>query len=205
MVRVEGTTLDQPLTDAEVVARLRAGEDGRGGPAFRCLYERHAGEVLRFLARVLGGGAGADDALQEIFVRLHRALPERFDPSRPLRPYLLRIARNVAIEALRRRAKRDVVGALPDDLPDEAAREGVAAAQAREREALVAEALGALAPEHRAAVVLRHTHGLKVQEVADALGCSERTARNRLRTAAVLLERELRRRGVTPDRAEEAR
>jgi RNA polymerase sigma factor (sigma-70 family) len=68
-----------------------------------------------------------------------------------------------------------------------------------EHHMLVQEALSALSPEHRSVVVLRYTHGLKLREIADALSCTTRTARNRLRAAAVLLERELRRRGVVSE------
>ena len=56
--------------------------------------------------------------------------------------------------------------------------------------------MAALPPEHRTVLVLRHTHGLKLREVADALSCTPRTGRNRLRAAAILLQGELERRGI---------
>ena len=161
--------------------------------AFRALYERHVDEVLRFLRRLLGAPDAVEDAAQETFVRLHRGLRGDFDPARAVRPYVLGIARNVAIEAFRRREKL----ALPA-LPRPDARSAGDAALARERSALVQDALSALSPEHRAVVVLRYTHELSQDDVASALGCTTRTVRNRLRAAAVLFERELRRRGVLP-------
>lgn len=183
-----------PQSERELVERCRSGADPDHG-AFRRLYERYAPEALRLLERLLGERQAAEDALQETFVRLHRGLGA-VDLDRPLRPYVLRIARNAGIEALRRRERqKKLAGPLGDEeLP--APDGGAAPAEAREAAALIEAALERLGPEHRAAVVLRYTHGLKLEEMGRALGCTERTARNRLRAAAVLLERELRRLGL---------
>lgn len=186
--------VERVTTDEAILRRIVAGDDP-GHAGFRTLWERHAPEVLRFLRRMLGDDAAADDALQESFVRLHRALPG-FDAARPLRPYLLAIARHAAISALRKRQRAAKVGALGDDPPDaKASADGVATA--RDARGRVHDALAALAPEHRAVVLLRLAHGLRLEEVARALDVTDRTVRNRLRAAAVLLERELRRRGLS--------
>jgi RNA polymerase sigma-70 factor (ECF subfamily) len=179
------------LSDAEAVARCLARRDQPDHAAFRALYERHAPQVLAFLERLLGDAAAAEDALQETFVRLYRGL-EGYDPARPLAPYVFRIARNAAIDVLRAQ-KSERAAAPPPPAPAPSALES---ALATEQGALVEQALAALAPEHRAVVVLRLLHGLKVEAVAEALSCSERTARNRLRAASVLLERELRKRDL---------
>ncbi|HZU97787.1 MAG TPA: sigma factor-like helix-turn-helix DNA-binding protein, partial [Planctomycetota bacterium] len=62
----------------------------------------------------------------------------------------------------------------------------------------VAEALEALEAQHRSLLLMRWVHELKQEEIALALGCTERTVRNRLKTASALFERELVRRGVLP-------
>ncbi len=178
------------VPEQELVARCLEGSPDHA--AFALLYARFAPEVYRFLRRLIGDATEAEDALQETFIRLHRALG-RFDRSLPLRPYVLGIARNAAIEALRRGERlRKLQGKghepEPHSAEDDAAR--------AERRALVRDALATLPAEHRTVVVLRHTHGLKLREVAEALSCTPRTARNRLRAAAVLLQRELERRGV---------
>jgi RNA polymerase sigma-70 factor (ECF subfamily) len=173
------------LTDEEAVARCRAADPDHG--AFRVLYERHAPVVLAFLEQILADATTAEDALQETFIRLHRGL-DGYDPTRPLVPYVLRIARNVAIDMLRARKPLQRLEAkhAPAETP----------AEKREMAEEVQRALDALAPEHRAVLVLRLGHGFKLEAIADALSCSERTARNRLRAGSVLLERELRRRGI---------
>lgn len=176
--------------DQALVERCRLGEPD----AFREVYQRLAPELYLFLRRLLGERAAAEDALQEAFVRLHGAR-ERLDPARPLRPYLLRIARNVGIAALRRRRK---LVRLDDELArrQPGGADPTRACEQREEQALVREALEALDPEPRSALLLRHHHGLSVRELGEALGTSERTARTRLREAATHFERALRERGV---------
>ena len=108
----------------------------------------------------------------------------------------------MAIETLRRHEKLSRLEPASGETPGA---DTVATDVAQnERRDLVHEALATLPPEHRSVVVLRYTHGLKQREIAEALSCTERTARNRLRAAAVLLERELRRRGVVTPREEVA-
>ncbi len=179
--------------DAALVRRIVGGGDA-GHDAFRLLYARHAPDAARFLRRMLDDAAAADDALQETFVRVHRGLGG-FEPGRPLRPWVLGIARHAALGALRakqRAAKLSALGAV--DPPDP--RAAGDAAGARDMRARVLEAVSALAPEHREVVLLRLAHGLLLADVARALAVTERTVRNRLRAAVVLLERELRRRGL---------
>jgi RNA polymerase sigma-70 factor (ECF subfamily) len=182
------------IDDEAILRRIVAGDDPDHA-GFRTLWERHAPEVLRFLRRMLNDDAAADDALQESFVRLHRALPG-FDAARPLRPYLLAIARHAAISTLRRKQRAAKIGTLGEE-PADAGPPADRAATARDARGRVQEALAALAPEHRAVVLLRLGHGLRLEEVARALDVTDRTVRNRLRAAAVLLERELRRRGLS--------
>ena len=157
---------------------------------FRRTYEQHFEEVHRFLARLLGDSHAAEDATQETFVRLHRAFAT-LDETRPLRPFVLAIARNVAIDALRARKKNVALvdGADRSTGPAEAA-------TASERRAVVEEALGALDPEHRSLLVLRHVHELELATIAEGASCTVRTVRNRLRAAGEQLGRELKRRGI---------
>lgn len=155
----------------------------------RLLYLEHGPAVLRLLTRLLGDVAAAEDALQETFLRVN---VDDLDPARSPRPYLLRIARNVGIAALRKRAVRDRA-----QFPASDAGEDPSAAAARgEAREQIQDALASLPPGLRSALLLRHDQRLSMQALGEALGVSERTARTRLREATVCLARALRQRGV---------
>lgn len=186
-------TMSEP-SDREALERCRRGTPDDARAAFREVYERHLEDVYRFAHRILGDAHAAEDAVQETFVRLHRALAT-VDSTRPLRPFVLTIAKNVAVDALRARAKR------PKNLPEVEAKEPSVVdkdAGSGERHEAVRNALAALAPEHRTILVLRHVEGLKLEAIADGASCTVRTARNRLRAAGALFGRELKRRGLLP-------
>jgi RNA polymerase sigma-70 factor (ECF subfamily) len=176
-------------SERDLVLRIQAGER----EAFRSLYEAHGPPLLRFLRRLLSEAA-AEDALQETFLRAHAAR-ETLDPDRPLRPYLLRIARNVGIAALRREAVRK---ALPVDEVEPPQDEGSGPASdalRNETRVQVRAALEDLPPGLRSALLLRYEEGLTLRAVGEALGVGERTARVRLREASVQLARALRQQG----------
>lgn len=179
------------MSDPEAIRLCSSGERGR--EAFRVLYQRYARSIFGFAKKILGEAALAEDAVQETFIRFYHKRGE-VDPDRPLTPYLLRIAHNVALNLIRarKRAGEPRPGAERADSSPSVPR----SASRRELKEAVAAALLELAPEHRSILALRHFEGLKQRELAEVLGCTERTARNRLRAAGVLLERALRKRGI---------
>lgn len=189
-----GTPSMTAIDDREAVALCRSGDDGKDR-GFRVIFERYAPELLGFCRR-MAGAEQADDIVQEAFIRLYQAF-DRLDPDRPVRPYLFKITHHVALRVLRETKGRKHKAAFQEDRAV-AAEDVPAEASRRELRAAIDAALAGLAPEHRAAFVLRHVNGLKVTQVAEVFGCSERTARNRIHAAYVLLERALDRRGIGP-------
>jgi len=184
----------EPAAATTLVDRALAGDRA----ALASIYADLAGDVARYLRSLRLGldHQELEDAVQEAFLRLFRSL-RGFERGRALRPFVLGIARNVAIDRLRRRrpAADVAVERLPGGAP---AADGAARA---ERSDLIGAALAAIEPELRTALALRHTAGLSMRELGEALGCSQPTARARLREAAHLLAVELRRRGVVPAEA----
>lgn len=81
------------------MAAYQAGSE----PAFSELYERHAGSIYGFLVRRLGNAALAQDAYQEVFLRVHRAR-NTYDRARPFRAWLFGIAHNLLTDTLRSQA-----------------------------------------------------------------------------------------------------
>jgi RNA polymerase sigma-70 factor (ECF subfamily) len=165
---------------APLVARALDGDAG----AFEEIVRRHERRVLGLARRLLAQPQDAEDAAQEAFLRLYRALA-RLDPERPLLPYLYRITVNVCRDLGRRRPRP----ALPldeMDAADEPAAPGADPAEASrlaEERRIAAAALRALPEKQRAALVLRDVQGLSTREVAEVLGTSEVTVRTQISRA----------------------
>ncbi|MDF1660237.1 MAG: sigma-70 family RNA polymerase sigma factor [Planctomycetota bacterium] len=181
------------ISDSQAVEICRSG--GEDAPdAFKSIYDRYARNVFGYSQKMLGNRSLAEDAVQETFTKLFRSLAH-YDSQRPLKPYILKIAHNAVLDCLKRQKHLKGQQPLGDD---QASQEPDARALATKAETKkeVEKALLALAPEHRSVLVLRHVRALKVQEIAEIHGCSDRAIRNRMNIAAGLLERELRRRGI---------
>lgn len=180
--------------DAALVARARDDRAALQG-SFRALYQRHGGRVYRFLRAHTGSEERARDCLQETFLRLYRAL-DRYDAARPFGPWLLGIARNVAQDLARREQVR-ATDPLPAEGPAAATDTPVPTAVAqREVTSLVRLAVHNLPDREREVFLLKQVEGLTFVEVADAVGCSVRTAKYRMRAAVDGLAADLRQRGV---------
>ena len=157
------------------------------------LYERHAVSVLRFL-RAMVGGELANDCLQETFLRVYRDL-DRYDQQRSFRGWAFGVARNVALGARRSEARRPTLP-LIDPAPAASGLRPVEEAARREEQALVRTAVDQLPDDQREVFLLKQVEGLTFREVAEALGCSQRTAKYRMRAASEQLAGELRRKGL---------
>ena len=91
----------EEASDAELVALARGG----GQPAYRALTERHRDGVYRLARGATGDAEEAFDVTQEAFIAAFGALAS-YDPARPFRAWIARIALNKARDAMRRRAVR---------------------------------------------------------------------------------------------------
>jgi RNA polymerase sigma-70 factor (ECF subfamily) len=176
------------VTDAELIARARRGDDG----AFALLVERYEGAVAATVVGMLGRGDEADDVGQETFIRFHRALGA-FRGESSLKTYLVHIAMNLSLNALKRRRRSlvrfvtgddEIVAEIPESRPGPAED-----AESRETRARVRRAVMQLSDAHRAVVVLRMFHDYSTRETAQILGVPEGTVLSRLSRAMKELER----------------
>lgn len=138
-------------------------------------------EVLAYCRRHAPVGYEAADLAQETFLRFVRTKSYR-ERGKPI-AYLLRIARNVCIDAGRKRRLETVE--LSFDIEDESAIPGISDSSG------VESALASLTPELKEAVELRYGSGLEVNEVAKVLGVSRFAVRRKINAALKLLRREL--------------
>jgi RNA polymerase sigma-70 factor (ECF subfamily) len=167
------------VTD-ETLASLAAGGD-RG--AFEELVNRHRAGVYRLARSVTGCHADADDAAQEAFLRIYRALAD-YDPGRPFKAWMMRIAYNASL-TIRRAARGRPIRPAGDELPDTP--DPGASPQQRveeaEHEAALSRALDGLPEDLRATLVLRAREGMSYRQIAQAMGCRIGTVMSRLSRA----------------------
>ncbi len=159
-------------------------EDG----GLRDAWDTHAGELYGYAVRALGDSAAADEVVQETFLRAWRAA-DRYDPSRPLRPWLFTILRNLVIDEARARKVRPVP--LPGSDAD-LSEDGDALLDRALDGWLVDEALRRIRPEHAVVLLETYVKGRNYAAVSADLGIPEGTARSRafygLRALRVALE-----------------
>jgi len=152
------------LDDERLAALVGQGD----AAAFEALYDRHHTPLLAFCRHMLGNREDAEDALQQAFLRAHRALCAGSVPD-AMRPWLYAIARNRCRTLLAAR-RRDL--AVPadelepsfDGLSDDVRRRS-------ELRELVSD-IGRLPEDQRGALVLAELGDLSHVEIADAIGCA---------------------------------
>jgi RNA polymerase sigma-70 factor, ECF subfamily len=164
--------------------------------AFERIMAQCERRVLRIALHLLHDPQDAQDAAQEVFLRLYKHL-RRLNPAEACEPWLFRVTVNVCHDIARRRPRSVALNDMPDPAaaqPD--AHHAVERAQQRE---LVRRALGHLGEKERAALVLRDVEGLTTREVAQILRSSEATVRSQVCSARLKLREftsRLMRRGV---------
>jgi RNA polymerase sigma factor (sigma-70 family) len=183
------SVLPQVCEDDEAMRRVAEGDSA----ALALLFERHKTRLFGFLYHLCGDRALAEDLLGETFLRVYRARG-RYRPGSGFVPWLLAIARNLALGEMRRRA---VLTRIRERLLREAARapDPWEPEWEPERDAVaeaVRAALTALPEEQRSAVVLKEYEGLSYREIGEVLGCSEEAARARTYRARTALRAALR-------------
>lgn len=180
---MDRTAIDEPVTsERRQVAPLSTDEElaraaQAGDPeAAEALVRRYFASVWRASYAITRRRDSADDVAQDAFERFIRHLPA-FDPTRPVAPYLHKIAVNCAISLLRKRRREQP---LPDEWRDDA---GSAAVETTARVRELMRAMEGLGADHRAVVVLRLLLGYSVRETAEALEIPEGTVHSRLSRA----------------------
>lgn len=152
--------------------------------AFDRLYRSSRDDVYAYVAGLLRDATAAEEVTAAAFERAYRKR-RRFDPERgEPRAWLFGIARNAALDELRRRGRQAELAAEPADLDGLGAEEG---AERSERRLAVSAALEQLAPRERELIALKFFAGLGNAEIAQVLGISESNAGTKLHRAMTKL------------------
>jgi RNA polymerase sigma-70 factor (ECF subfamily) len=169
------TTLPDPVSDETRVETSSNGHHvsgmstvlapARGERGFERLYRRYVADVYRYVLAVLQNEADAEDATQTAFLSAYRAFERGERPERPLN-WLIAIAHNVCRQRFRESARRPRFVELDDNVAARQADDGAPSAEEIRR------ALGFLAFNQRAALVMRELQGRSYSEIASTLGVS---------------------------------
>jgi len=181
------------LSDEILVARVASGDR----TALESLYDYHAAAVLGISLKIIGDRSAAEDVLQETFWRVWQSAVTYQSQRGSFTGWLFRIARNLAIDAYRRRSVRpqtiiETADANPilDQLPDpdmdveDQAQSNLKAQQVR-------NALTILSREQRQVIEMAYFYGMTRQEIAEATGEPLGTIHTRARLGLQKLRKKL--------------
>lgn len=172
---------DNGPTDASLVLAIRSGDEA----AIARVYDRYSAIVYSVALRVVGDTGAAEDILQEVFLQLWRN-PDVFDSSRgSLGPWLAVIARNRAIDILRKRRPETEITDLVVSTDTDLFR-GVELKRTVEK---VRAAMGAMPEPQRSALEMSFFQGLTHGEIAEKTREPLGTIKTRIRSGLLALRK----------------
>jgi RNA polymerase sigma factor (sigma-70 family) len=149
--------------------------------AFEALYRSSRDDVYGYVSGLLRDRSAAEDVTAQAFERAYRRRAS-FKPERGThRAWLFGIARNAALDELRRRGRHAELTTEPEDVAAAGAHEE--AAEAALRRTMLSAALAKLAPRERELIALKYFGGLANSEIAAVIGVSESNAGTKLHRA----------------------
>ncbi|HKR02253.1 MAG TPA: sigma-70 family RNA polymerase sigma factor [Pyrinomonadaceae bacterium] len=186
------------FADPDLVTRAVAGrEDG-----FEELVRRYQRPIAAYVYRMVGDYEAALDLTQEVFIKVYNSL-RRYRSEFKFSTWIYKIAHNSAVDHLRRTVNRgqSLTGEFEGeqyDLPVESRRLSPEQESERaERRAEVEQVVRALPSAYRELVILRHSHDLSYDEIAEVTGLPLGTVKNRLFRAREVMRQQFVQRGIT--------
>lgn len=152
--------------DAGLLGRIAVGDR----LAFTLLMQRHLSAVLATARRIVRDEAEAEDIAQESFLRLWHTARTLEAGEYGMRPWLRRVASNLAIDCLRKAKRLDVTDELPEQIEEPGQLKALDASEVSSR---VEEALAGLPPRQRVAVSLFHFDDMSQRDVAAMMELTE--------------------------------
>jgi len=169
-------------TRSSLCARRRDADD-----ALSALYAQHGTALLAYAERFTGDRGRAEDIVQETFLRAWRHLPGLLEDERPVRSWLLRVARRLLIDAARAANARPTLA--EDGLSTEPAVDG--GLEQLLDQTILLGAMQRLSPVHQHIVIETFFRGTPMHLTAARLGVPAGTVRSRLHYALSQLRRQL--------------
>ena len=161
-------------TDEVLIRRIADGDQ----LAMRTLFARHREAIYRWLLRLVGDEALAEDLLSDVFLDVWRKAAS-FEARSSVSTWLLAIARYKALSARRQQTHAELNDELASKLADPAD-DPELVLQKKDRAELLRQSLAKLSPEHGEVIDLVYYHGKSVKEVAETIGINEATVKTRM-------------------------
>ncbi|GAB4448280.1 MAG: sigma-70 family RNA polymerase sigma factor [Anaerolineales bacterium] len=165
--------------ESKLIARIALGDQR----AFLEIYDRHANRVYALTLRILGDPMLAEEATQDTFLKLWSRAREYLAERGPFLPWLLTIARRVALDRLRLEARRPLLSNStdPEDIWQSLPDINTNTDESRWRSLYFA--VQNLHPDQRAVIELAYYQGMSQSEIAEVLGLPLGTVKTHLRAA----------------------
>jgi RNA polymerase sigma-70 factor (ECF subfamily) len=186
------------ITDGDLVLRAIGGrEDG-----FEELVRRYQRPIAAYVYRMVGNYDAALDLTQEVFIKVYASLA-RYRSEYKFSTWIYKIAHNAAVDHLRRYSAREQsltgeVEGYAYELPLECGKPTPEQeSERRERRAEIEAVVDQLPRAYRELVVLRHSHDLSYDEIAEVTGLPLGTVKNRLFRAREVMREQFLERGIT--------
>jgi RNA polymerase sigma-70 factor (ECF subfamily) len=179
-----GAVMDRGgLSGNATIARLTRGDPD----AIAAVISQYQTRLFRYLVRLVGDPAAADDLFQNTWLVVMQKIG-RFDMRRNFEPWLFTVARNQAIDFLRRRRGESLdssgeCDASPTERRLSAEPDALDRLLDFERSALLGASLAELPAIHREILTLRFEEGMKLDEISAVLGIPLATVKSRLSRA----------------------
>ncbi|MEO5927413.1 MAG: sigma-70 family RNA polymerase sigma factor [Patescibacteria group bacterium] len=178
------------FTDQELVARYLAGDK----PSFDMLVARYLKLVYSVMLHYTKNAEDAEDLTQDAFVKVLKHL-RRYDSAQAFKPWLMRIAKNHALDWLKKKKPVSMSELDPEtqdmilnELPDPAPLQD-AQLETIERARVLTVAMGELNPEQQKVLFLRYMKDFSFKEIAEELGELMNTAKSRHQRALIALKK----------------
>src|SRR5213083_1736093 len=172
--RPEHAAAREIASDEGLIRRIAGGDQ----LAMQTLFVRHRVALYRWLLRLVGDEALAEDLLSDVFLAVWRQAAS-FEARSSVSTWLLAIARNKALTARRRRTDAELDEAIAATIADPADGPELVL-EKKDRAELLRHALARLSSEQGEVIDLVYYHGKSVKEVAEVTGIAEATVKTRV-------------------------
>jgi RNA polymerase sigma-70 factor (ECF subfamily) len=186
------------VADCELVVRAVAGRE----ESFEELVRRYQRPIAAYVYRMVGDYEAALDLTQEVFIKVYNSL-SRYRSEFKFSTWIYKIAHNSAVDHLRRYGTREqsLTGEIegePRELPLESRRLSPEQEYAgKERREEIEYVVRQLPSAYRELILLRHSHDMSYDEIADVTGLPLGTVKNRLFRAREVMRQQFVERGIT--------